>query len=648
MSLKTKLLSGFALVITFGFIGFFLASSQMNAYLRQTATTGALARDAVDDVGESAILFHRMDQATMAYVFTGEKAYLDQRLTIDSKADETFEGLRKDLVSLPHSEELVKAWDIAQKQNDDFCTPVEDEMLELVKAGKLTAAHALYKAKFAGALEEYTRLQIDLAAKVNKYSQNLEATSAAQAKKAIAVGWVLQGLLLAASVFIALFLANSIVKRLGKVSAAAHAMAAGDCDQVIETAGNDEISKVGKAFTELIAYQHEIAAIAAAVANGDLTRNFVPKGERDLLGNAFHNMSVNLRDLIMAVSRSADGVLATSSGLADMSRDTSSFAADMAQSSERLAIGAAQAASVIEDLTRMIEQVDRGSNSQTASALEATRKLGEALDAVNGVSNSAREMAVVAKEGRESVERTASAMQTVQSQVAVSIAKVQDLDIKGREIGTIIQAIEGIAEQTNLLALNAAIEAARAGEHGRGFAVVADEVRKLAVKAASAAQEIGQLIQGVRSTVSETVAAISATGKEVEQGASTSREAGEALTHIVGAAESVAAQAGQVAELASEVDQVMKSVNRTAAENQSATTDMAAGAQRGAHSIGELASVGQQSAAGAQELHATITTVSGAADDLSTMSRALQELVSKFKTDVADTDARVENLRRAA
>jgi methyl-accepting chemotaxis protein len=318
---------------------------------------------------------------------------------------------------------------------------------------------------------------------------------------------------------------------------------------------------------------------------------------------SYNHARESLAAIVRKLEDSAKSVADTSQGLAASAEESGASSGEIAGGSEKLAKDATSAASVMEELAALI------GNSRDGVRIHS-----------EGVASAAVEMSNVAKEGNAAVTDTVAAMARIQQQVANSAFKVQELDAKGKEIGRIVQSIEDIAGQTNLLALNAAIEAARAGEHGRGFAVVADEVRKLAEKATLATQDISSLISGITTTVAQTVESIDSTFVEVEAGTLKTAASGQVLVRIMEASAHVVVQCR---EMASGSEQVC--------------SQMATGANDVLVSIASVAAISEQSAAGAEELSAGIQEVGAAANELSQMSEDLQNLVNQFK--VADERA---------
>ena len=322
------------------------------------------------------------------------------------------------------------------------------------------------------------------------------------------------------------------------------------------------------------AHQRELSQVALTIASGDLTQNFRPTSADDALGHALVQMTATMQALISAFRRDAarirlacqqlDGVMA---GLGEATTDTqraidevTAAAGESALACQEMATGmerqthcAAQADRAMQNLQDVVNDVERRIGGQQTALEGVDAGLRRATRAVENVANFAQQMAAAARQasetaqqGEESVTQTIASMNRIRNQVEASTAKMQGLDRSGQEIGKIVATINQIAEQTNLLALNAAIEAARAGEQGRGFAVVADEVRKLAERSAAATREIENLIDGVRAGVEDAVQTMANNNREVQEGVARSRESEQALTHILDAIVAVVAGAEEM------------------------------------------------------------------------------------------------------
>lgn len=351
--------------------------------------------------------------------------------------------------------------------------------------------------------------------------------------------------------------------------------------------------------------------------------------------DSYNDARLNLSALITEVAKGSDHVANTSSSVAAASEEITATSSEIAAGADQLATNASEVAVIVEELHAQVIEVGSSSERQASLVDDAATSLADASRGIAQVDEAAKAMAASASEGNKAVTETIEAMDRLKSQVEVSAAKVQELDAAGQKIGDIVKTIDSIAAQTNLLALNAAIEAARAGEHGRGFAVVADEVRKLAEQSSLATKEIGALIGSVRSTVKETVEAIQTTSQEAEDGVTRSTLAGEALEEILASAERVKQHADEVAKVTYEATSAMENVALAARDNLTASREMTEGTERVTHAITNVAAISEESAAGASEMTKGITDVSESATTLSILSSNLAEAVSKFKVDPA-------------
>lgn len=474
-------------------------------------------------------------------------------------------------------------------------------------------------------------------------------------------------------------LLSEAVKRIGE----------GDCSQSVYLGTRDEIGSMEGELQKMMESMREMALAAESIAAGDLTVRVMARGEKDTLGIAFAQMTENLRELVGEVVHSAEAVSTISIQLSSAADQTGQAASEIAHSIQEVAAAASQsamtsqevakgseqqaqvamkAAGAMDSLQAAVEKVQQGGKQQHEAAQQAELGMQQAAQAVDDVACSAQQMAKTAQQaadiahtGGKAVEKTIDSMGRIKEQVEAASERVVELGQKGQQIGAIIETIDQIAEQTNLLALNAAIEAARAGEHGKGFAVVADEVRKLAERATSATKEISTLIGSVRLGVDASVQAMQDSRKEVLEGSACSEEAGNALTQILEAAERVASEVQQVTntseKMATSVQAVRAAVTTVlyvTEENKSSVQEMAVNAEQVSSAISTVASTSQQTAAGAEEMSASaeevaastenvsaavqeqtasVEEVSASVNELKGMAISLQELVSQFKVD---------------
>ncbi len=481
-----------------------------------------------------------------------------------------FEKLRKEFearhefweTTLPEGRLKKKLTEDAYLPAREFFSIVERELLPVLRSRDSGRSQELIREKLRPLYLEHRKA-------IDEVAELAAANNAAEEAKADAMvqtgtfWFITIGLLIAVvALFFGWWIAELIGKPINRISQVAHELSEGNVRHECVIEQRDEIGRLADAFRQTIQYMNSLSAAAGEIARNNLSVRVTPRSERDELGQAFKTM---IERLSMIVGQ-----------LSDHSAQVASASTEIASSTEEMSRGAAE--------------------QMTATIVESSRNAAQA----SGV---AKQAAEAATEGSQVVSQTINGMQRIASVVNDSANAIKKLAASSDQIGEIVGVIDDIADQTNLLALNAAIEAARAGEQGRGFAVVADEVRKLAERTTRATKEIADMIKGIQGETQSAVAAMNEGISEVDRGRELAATAGSSLNAILEYSQRVQEMVTQIA---------------------AATNEQSLAAEQISANVENIVRVTRESNEG-------IAQSASAADQLSEQAENLRSIASSFK-----------------
>lgn len=509
-------------------------------------------------ISEASAIFHQKNSMIGTYIVDTKSRHVDQFNTISKD----FDQLKKEIQPALQSEKIQTIFSEIDKNDQKITDLFTDVIVTELQAGN-EYKYRLGKLQVDNIVYETVVRLNDLSDELKKESSKSVSTAKASLTTVMVVLVISIIVSAAIGIITILLVSRAISRRLNQIVEVANEISNGNLDvELVQTSDKDEITDLSKAIetmkNQLQSMIQEISAVSSAVndRSGQLT---------------------------LASSE----VKAASQQVASTMEELSAGAEEQAHSSSTLA----------EMMDVYLSKVDQATNSGTV--------IRDSSNHVIGLTN----------QGHELMQQSQAQMKTINEIMNSSVEKVQGLNERTKKINSLVKVIQDIASQTNLLALNAAIEAARAGEHGRGFAVVADEVRKLAEQVTLSVGDITNIVNGIQVESKQVVDSLKDGYVQVDKGTQQINVTGETFNRIY---HSVNEMSSHVKEISTNLDEI---ASQTMNMNKS---------------IESIASVSQESAAGIEETSASVLQTNESMEGISDHIQSLSELADQLNAMVSN------------